>query len=82
MPIAATSRARTPALARASCATPIWVLQISPRVVFDPTAFGKKLLELFLSDPANMSFVVEQNRAAARRALVEGQNILHVCLLY
>ena len=52
MPMAATSRARTPAAASASTATPTCDVQISIGVVLDPTGLRKDLPELTLRDAA------------------------------
>ena len=71
MPMAATSRAPTPALASTSCMTPDCVAQISAGVVLDPAGLRKDLPEFALRDRAHGARVIEEEGARAGRALIE-----------
>ena len=80
MPIAATSRADSPAVRSTSPATSRCDSQISSGVVLDPAGLGKDLAELFLRHRLDVPVVVEQDRPRAGRPLVERENGSHLNL--
>ena len=77
MPMAAMSRASSPARLSASTATPICEAQISCGVVLDPAGVRKDLRELLLGDRLDAAVVVEHDGARAGRALIEREDVGH-----
>ena len=73
--MAAICAAVTPAEAMASRATASWLSQISSGIVFDPARLGVDLPELPLGHRLHAGLPVEQDRAGAGGALIQGQNV-------
>ena len=75
MPIAATSRAATPALASASRAAVELGAQDVLGIVLDPVGRREVLRECLLGEAAHAAIGVEHDRARAGGALVEGEQV-------